>query len=74
MNNGTEREEVLSLLNEYFEEIEEIEESRVDEIFQRLEKISPDPNISDYVFYPEGEELTAEEIVEKVFSYKPILL
>ncbi len=73
MNNKTDREEALCLLSEYFDNIDEIEEKRVDEIFQCLERISPDPNISDYVFYPDERELTPEEIVEKAFSYKPIL-
>lgn len=73
MDNKTERKEALNLLSEYFDNIDDIEEKRVDQIFHRLEEVSPDPYISDYVFYPEGKELTPEEIVEKAFSYKPII-
>lgn len=39
----------------------------------------PDPRISDYIFYPNKDnlssrEMTPEEIVDKALSYKPIIL
>jgi hypothetical protein len=34
----------------------------------------PDPNAADYIFQKEYEDLTAEEIVDIVLSYKPFML
>ncbi len=74
METETPRQEALRLLTEFYSNSESLTKSQVDAIFLRLSEISPDPAISEYVFYPEGPELTPEEIVEKAFSYKPIAL
>ncbi len=39
-----------------------------------LEANVPDPNVSDLIFWPNGPELTAEEVVDKALAYKPIQL
>ena len=42
-----------------------------DKLLEVLEKGVTDPHISDYIYYSE---MTAEEIADKVLSYKPIYL
>ena len=42
-----------------------------DSLLKALEKGVIDPYISDYIYYSE---ITAEEIADKVLSYKPIYL
>ncbi len=55
-------------------------EAREDEICARLDQICPDPEWSDHIFYSENRylawdgKLDVEGVVEKIFSYKPILL
>lgn len=66
--------EALRLLNEYYSNRDVLSEEEVDNIFQRLSEMSPDPAISDYVFFPDGPEMTPEEIINKAFSYKPIIM
>ena len=46
-------------------------EEEIDGWVNILEKNVPDPNVSDLIFYSE-EEMSAEEIVDKALSYKPI--
>ncbi|WP_107677082.1 hypothetical protein [Agrobacterium sp. LAD9] len=48
-------------------------DDRQEDITHTLDAIMPDPNYWDYVI-DHTPRLTAEEIVEKAFSYKPILL
>lgn len=74
MDTGAKRVEALSLLQKFFDEMDTLGEKEIDAIFLRLSEISPDPEISDYVFFPDGPEMTPEEIVEKAFSYKSITL
>ncbi|MBE0560729.1 MAG: hypothetical protein IH622_07900 [Ochrobactrum anthropi] len=66
--------EALKLLNEYYSNRDVLSEEEVDNIFQRLSEMSPDPAISDYVFFPDGPEMTPEEIINKAFSYKPVIM
>jgi len=40
-------------------------------LIELIERLSPDPNISDYLFWSA---MTPEEIVDKVLAYRPILL
>ena len=54
-------------------------EDREKVICERLDKISPDPNYSDYIFYSDefsakDDSFNFEGLTEKVFNYKPILL
>ncbi len=75
MNKTEARNEVLQLLITFLDGLGKMPESEQDEIFEKINKLSPDPYISDYIFYPEdGIEMTPEEIVEKAFSYQPITL
>lgn len=66
--------EALKLLNEYYSNRDVLSEEEVDNIFQRLSEMIPDPAISDYVFFPDGPEMTPEEIINKAFSYKPVIM
>jgi hypothetical protein len=74
MSFETKKMEALALLCKFFEEIETLSEQETDAIFVRLSEISPDPKIADYVFFPDGPEMSPEEIVNRAFSYKPIIL
>lgn len=49
-------------------------EEETDGMLQRFLDNVPDPNASDLFFSLHYEDLTAEEIVEKALSYKPIQL
>lgn len=44
------------------------EEYEIDNLILILERNVKDPNVTDYIYYPE-EELTAEQIVEKALAY-----
>ncbi|QWK81305.1 hypothetical protein [Ochrobactrum sp. BTU1] len=66
--------EALQLLTEYYSNRDVLSEEEVDNIFQRLSEMSPDPAITDYVFFPDGPEMTPDEIINKAFSYKPIVI
>lgn len=48
-------------------------EDRQDEIVERLNRIMPDPEWMDYVFWSKPE-MTVDQIVEKSFEYRPIQL
>lgn len=49
-------------------------EQEIDEMIGILEKNVPHPAISDLIFYPEKDNVTAEEIIEEALNYKPIIL
>lgn len=70
------REEFIKLILEL---VEVPDDEREEEILERLDQISPDPNYSDYIyhsyeFYNDDEVLDVDSLAEKVFSYKPVLL
>ena len=46
-------------------------EEEINELIDTLEKNVPHPAVTDLIYY---EDLTAEEIVEKALSYKPLQL
>ena len=48
-------------------------ESELDDLIEELKSKVSDPKVTDYIFWNETE-MTAEEIVEKALSYKPIQL
>lgn len=48
-------------------------EEELHELMRELKEISPDPNISDLIFWHRPE-LSAEEIVGLAFAYSPIRL
>ena len=54
------------------------EDSRENEILERLDRICPDPEYMNYIYHSDkygGENMfDMEAFIEKVFSYKPIVL
>ncbi|ABW28765.1 bacteriocin immunity protein [Acaryochloris marina] len=49
-------------------------ETELDQMLDWVETYSPHPNVSDLIFYPEdSDSLTAENIVDKIFQYRPII-
>ena len=69
--------EVQKLIKELLE-IPDSEEKQT-EIFLEISRISPDPEWSNYVFggsdyYDEDDNLNLEAVMDKIFSYKPIIL
>lgn len=74
MTEKSSKEQALELATELCENMESMEEERVDEIIGCLQELSPDPYICDYIFSQEGDEMSPEEIIEKAFSYKSIQL
>ena len=48
-----------------------ITEEAEDEAVELLERNVPDPNVSNLIYW---DDLTAEEVVERALSYKPIQL
>lgn len=64
------REEIIDLIKEITDVSGKTEE-QIDSLLEKLENGVIDPQISDYIFYSD---MTAEEIADKVLSYKPILL
>ena len=52
----------------------DFDDEELSAVLDSLIQSTGDPNISDYVFWPEGEELTAEEIVDKALAHRPIEL
>jgi len=54
-------------------------EARTEEIVERANELSPDPGWSDYLFYSdefigEGDTLLLDQLLDKIFSYRPIAL
>lgn len=54
-------------------------EEEQDAVYDKIDQLSPDPEWSKYVFhssefYGEAENLDVKEVVEKIASYKPIIL
>ena len=49
-------------------------EEEIDRMIASLEASVPHPHVTDLIFYPEGPDLTAEEVVERALAYKPIQL
>ncbi|TSA87532.1 hypothetical protein FNU79_03355 [Deinococcus detaillensis] len=41
-----------------------------DDLLDELLELSPDPKISDYIYWPESE-ISAEEVVDRALSYGP---
>ena len=54
------------------------DEQKLDKLLNRINKLSPDPTILNYVLYSSSyytdDELDIEAVLDKVFSYKPIAL
>ena len=68
------REILLGLIRYFRQNQKMMSEEEVDDLMNNILEISPDPYILDYIFYPPGErDMSCEEIVEKAFSYEPII-
>lgn len=68
---GTEKERAVLLINEM--RSGEASDERQETIVAELDRILPDPNYWDYMI-DHVPDMTAEQIVEKAFGYKPIIL
>ena len=73
MKNIITKEELIQLANDIINAVGQTEEEN-DELLRIFLENVPDPNASDLFFSIECEDLTADEIVEKALSYKPIQL
>ena len=76
---SSDKEELKSLIEKLFHESTLKSEDDQERIVEAIEKISPDPEILDYIFWSndkfwEDGKVKAHEIVEKAFAYKPIIL
>ncbi len=49
-----------------------LSDAEQEDLLFKITSLSPDPAISDYIFWEDG--LTIDEIIEKAFAYKPIIL
>lgn len=67
------REELLEIAKRIIS-LETESEKEEEELLELFGKNVPAPNFVDYFFESEWADLTAEEIVEKSLSYKPIQL
>ena len=65
------REELIELVRRIMNA--EGTEEELDTWEETLEQNVTDPAVSDYIFYPDRD-MTAEEIVDRALSYKPIQL
>ncbi len=65
------REELVQLVQSIMDAVGTEEEQ--EEMLSILEASVPDPNVSNLIYYPpDSNELTAEEVVDRALSYKPI--
>ncbi len=77
-----EKRERIKILIEELMNIEKklLDEERESEIFLEIDKLSPDPYWSDYIYWGKGEydnpdgSLNMEKFFDRIFSYKPIIL
>ena len=69
------KEEFKSLVLEL---LEVPEDDRENEILERLDRISPDPEYMNYIYhcdeFEDGDDFDIDGFTKKVFSYKPIIL
>lgn len=49
-------------------------EEEIDEWLMKLKESVSYPDVSDLIFYPEGDTVTPESIVDKILSYNPVRL
>ena len=63
------RQQIIDLIQKL--RIENLSEEEEDAILEKLEQGVLDPEISDYIYWSK---LSAEQIADKVLSYKPINL
>lgn len=63
------RQQIIDLIQKL--RIENLSEEEEDAVLEKLEQGVLDPEISDYIYWSK---LSAEQIADKVLSYKPINL
>ena len=73
MNKKMNREELIAIAKKIIN-LETASEEEEDDLIEIFTDNVPDPNASDLFFSKEYDGLTAEEIVDKAVSYKPIQL
>ncbi|MDN3693345.1 hypothetical protein QWZ06_14140 [Chryseobacterium tructae] len=73
MNQKLSREELIEIAKKIINMETETDEEE-DDLLELFADNVPDPNVTDYFFETEWADLTAEEIVDKSLSYKPIQL
>lgn len=72
------KEKIIEFVNELL--TNEATEERESQIFLEIDKLSPDPTWSDYIFWGKGEydnldgSLNMDKFLDKIFSYQPIIL
>ena len=71
MNLKIKKERIHNLIVKLLENASLDDKAQEDLLFE-IKKLSPDPAVSDYIFWEDN--LTIDEIVDKAFSYKPIIL
>jgi hypothetical protein len=49
-------------------------EEEIDEWLYELKNSVQHPSVSDLIFYPKNDDVTPEEIVDEILSYKPLSL
>ena len=51
-----------------------VSEAEQDACLERLRALSPDPNVLDLLFGKDHEDLTSEQVADKILAYQPIRL
>ncbi|MFE7779232.1 bacteriocin immunity protein [Streptomyces sp. NPDC057445] len=69
---GATRDELIRLV-ERIMEFEGTEEEQ-DALIDKLEQSVAHPRVADLIFHPEGDEPTAEQVVDLALAYRPIEL
>lgn len=73
MKKVTDRTDLITLVQRIIDA--EGTEEEQDEMLLLLKASVPDPKVSDLIYYPHaGQDLSAEEIVDRALAYKPIQL
>jgi hypothetical protein len=49
-------------------------EAEIDGMIELLERNVPHPAVTDLIFYPDEEDVTAEQIVERALAHRPVPL
>lgn len=66
-----------AMLTDYLENIASYDEEEGDSLIRQMEHLTPNSEITDYIFWPDrhfDHEPTVDEIVERCFAFKPLAL
>ena len=72
MENAPSREELVRLVQRVMDADGTGDE--LDRMLDRLQGSVPHPDVSGLIFWPDGAELTAAEVVDRALAYRPIAL